>query len=925
MNDVKDSFSNDQFILLTTDNTEITRFEFSLLGTNSEGSPPKCVIEFIDSGKSFELEYFASLKKRVIATNGKRENLKGVFYIAFGVGDNLSYWSGFNSFTLLGAQIFQDFNQPKTIQLTFTVGVGYHNIFDSLSSDLIDDDILTKIDFKTGPIDGSFYGSSFGDLALTNKDDSFNKNSDLLVKYLLGFNPGDSLFKLTINTFLRTIFNQEANVFIVSDDLINLCFHRNYVDNGGVKGGEKNLGAREQYALFIKELKNLEPYTKMKNGGGPVARATAQRLVPYYDTLKKVVGKNLNIQLTGDPVRVPYYYRAICTILFESATGEDFENAEEVKNTLLSLLKNIKLGLENLFPGKAKTPCSLVRESDKVIVSNFISLFSEKAKKVLGLSEELPIIFLGNQKLIRAMLYGESFDVNVSPNVTNNTYPISEDSFAYLNSSWRTRDLYGSHPKEQDIRLLENLLTDTLNKEVSSGAFAYDNFPIFTYNMFNPNVLSVSVTENNAFLSLIKAGINETYRRYDELAKYTKDIEILNETINDLESKLKDLRDEAKAKNRNDVAIRHSKFRELLEELIADRYGTGGSYGEYSFGEVRPPNTPPTGPVDPNNPFLVFAELGRQGAWQRAGKELREVAKELADKDKLGYLSSKIAREYSDSQGRTRSFHSHFELREGEDFQGYISFIRNITLHELGLSQTPLTHEDKYRKQNIDLSLKVLMGEIPGVSEQFGTIGIGGEVLEEAPFRGVDETKLKLIYYALLETKALALLSDPDEKNQLPPYVKQILEVIDAGDYDYRRFLAEEYGDIAAGSNALKDEVPRAKVRLKGAENSLETTKLYDDLLQFVDKIPMTVEIKTLPFFSLSNFFWLGYPCILFARRPKLLGNTEDYAIDYLLSGSYKILGMKHEISGDTCESSFVLQKQATIDAEPEEEKTKDT
>ena len=566
LQDAKGSFGDDQFILITTDNTEITRFEFSILGTNADGNSPKCVIEFIDSGKSFELEYFASLKKRVMATNGKRENLKGIFYIAFGVGDNLSYWSSFNSVILIGAQIFQNFNQPKTIQLTFAVGAGYHNIFDSLSSDLIDDDILTKIDFKAGPVEGPMVGPSIlSEMALTNQDDAFNQNSDLLVKYLAGFNAVDSLFKITLNKFIRNVFNQEANVFIISDDLNSLCFHRNYVDNGG-------LGAREQVSIFEQTAKRIQPFIEFNfrsvttdSVSTSLARSFGQRFRTLTDILKQVSKKNVNIELSTGGTSVT----GTCRIPFEPEEGDDStDSAKQVKDGLLKSLKSIKLGLESLFPAKAKTPCTLVRESDKVIISNFVNLFSERAKTVLGLSEELPIIFFGNQKLIRAILYGETFAQKPSPNVTNHGYPINEKSFAYLNSSWKSRDLYGSHPKEEEIKSLETLLNESLKKDLKLEASAYDNFPIFRYNMFNPNVLSVSVTENNAFLALIKAGTTETQRRYDEFAKYTKDVAELTEGLNNVESKIKDQEDKAKATAKDFSKTLYSIFREQLEEII---------------------------------------------------------------------------------------------------------------------------------------------------------------------------------------------------------------------------------------------------------------------------------------------------------------------------------------------------------------------
>ena len=74
----------------------------------------------------------------------------------------------------------------------------------------------------------------------------------------------------------------------------------------------------------------------------------------------------------------------------------------------------------------------------------------------------------------------------------------------------------------------------------------------------------------------------------------------------------------------------------------------------------------------------------------------------------------------------------------------------------------------------------------------------------------------------------------------------------------------------------------------------------------------MRVDITTLPFFNISNFFWIGYPCILYASRPKLIGGAQDDVLDTLISGTYLIVGITHTITPTTCESEFNLIKKGT-------------
>lgn len=935
--DAEAMFGNDEFLVISTDNTEITRFEFDIAGVRAAGSPPKCVIEFIDTGKAFELEFLASVKKRVISSNGLYEKLKGIFYIAFGVGDNLSYWSSFLGVVLIGTQIFGDFDQPKTIQMTFAVGAGYHNVFTSISSDLIDDDVLGNIDFSTKS-GGRFFGpSKLTELALTNKEDPFNKNSDLIAKYLLGFNNADYLLKYILNSFLRKIFNQSANVFIVTDDLLSLGFHRNYLLHGdditGYANGRFSKGNKpakesvegfqkrgEMLAAFIESDVSLKKFFEVPNLDSKAGqyRSDCKKLMPIYSKLLNIdltLQESLSIRAVDVGLKMPFQI---------DDSGEEPATAEEVKAALTDGLKNLKIGLETLFPGSAKVPCSLVRESDAQIVTYFISLFSEEAKKVLGLSTELPLILFGNQKLIRAMLYGESFEGSVSKDVTDNTYPTNEKAFNYLNASWLSKDLYGSHPKGEEIQTLEELLSQSQQLNVKSNALAYDNFPIFKYNIGNPNVLSVSVTDNAAFLQLMMASVPVTKQRYDEYSKYKRDTKILGQAAENVDEFITEELRQARQKAADDRQRVNSIFKDLLEDIIADRYGKGidseyYKYTEFAFGNGSPSS------VELQNDSNRPKPMGQ--ALTQAGSDLRDIIKDLADKDKTQYVLStltlQLARLKIDEDEDRRSSisgDSFFKLNSTEsDYQDYIFSIRDIVSSELGIGPKKLSQETQSRKNEIDFYLNTDLGFY---GEQFThTLN-----KKKAPFKGVNDVKLKLLFYTLLETLALAKLNEKQKrKENLPPYVYELLEVmrLNSKTQNIGNYLPlGEKGIIE--SEDLRDRLLKAKedseVLLKGAEISFDTVKIYDDLLTLIDQYPLQVEIKTLPFFNISNFFWLGYPCLLFARRPKLLGMTQEYAIDSLLSGAYKIIGMKHEISQNNCYSTFTLIKQQDVRKETEED-----
>ena len=98
------------------------------------------------------------------------------------------------------------------------------------------------------------------------------------------------------------------------------------------------------------------------------------------------------------------------------------------------------------------------------------------------------------------------------------------------------------------------------------------------------------------------------------------------------------------------------------------------------------------------------------------------------------------------------------------------------------------------------------------------------------------------------------------------------------------------------------------------AEDYLDPTLLYKKLYDDVQKMSFFMEITTLPFFNISSNYWLNYPCILYANRPKVIGDNADNPelLDRYLSGAYRIVGYRHRVTNSVCESTFKLQKDTT-------------
>jgi len=151
----------------------------------------------------------------------------------------------------------------------------------------------------------------------------------------------------------------------------------------------------------------------------------------------------------------------------------------------------------------------------------FYNLLTDNAKKELPINPNLPIVFLGEEKLIRSILYGDLFETN---EVTNNEYPRNEEAFTYLNQSWKSLDFYGNNPTQEDIQTLEKRLAEVAKP--FSPKVRYDNFPIFRYNTTNSNVTDISSEENNMYYSLLYTGLTEYPKIYDQYKANEEEIKL---------------------------------------------------------------------------------------------------------------------------------------------------------------------------------------------------------------------------------------------------------------------------------------------------------------------------------------------------------------------------------------------------------------
>ena len=139
-------FDNSVLYLTNSDSAFIS-MEYQFM----PNTPPKLSLELIETDEFFETKLLRSAVNAVV-TQLNRDSLpddyiepNSNFYIAFGLGSETSYWSSFQSFSLAGAETFQDFGQAKKMTLTFVAGLGLYEFSLSNLQSFIDPNV-----FNTG-------------------------------------------------------------------------------------------------------------------------------------------------------------------------------------------------------------------------------------------------------------------------------------------------------------------------------------------------------------------------------------------------------------------------------------------------------------------------------------------------------------------------------------------------------------------------------------------------------------------------------------------------------------------------------------------------------------------------------------------------------------------------------------------------------
>lgn len=495
MANIKESFPKESFFL-SNQNAGFISLEVQCM----LNSPPGAKINLFETSEFFELKLLRSATANIMA----QKNAAGIdgviigptqtFYIAFGVGQDLDYWAPFSGYYLIGAESFDDFDEARVITLDFAAGFGLGDFSTNALKNFINPDLLE-----------SGYISSFEQFKLPYEeptDLSPNRAEDIINPYINArrkYRIQNYPFYLAaldnlIEKVLQTIYNTD-NVLVIN--------YKGPFDQIDTYVAEQNNAGKIDLTSELSRLKTIQKVPKPDSDD-------ARRLRGFYKVLEDIstfFNFNVSPDWTQPEVITALQFQApkddekallnnIKSLGFSLNTDKGTGRDKDVINDILKKFingYNQLLGTDT-YCYTRETDLSVLKDVDNAIKKDFNDSFFDRTK---------PLIIFGPKELVANYFYGQKYDTNLTSDFAKTSQVIEKINQRKLQNVY---NLYNSQ-NINNTSLAEMLKENERLKNLLNDVIKNNNWPIFKYNMQNSNVLSLSVTDNRAYLLLL----NKTY------------------------------------------------------------------------------------------------------------------------------------------------------------------------------------------------------------------------------------------------------------------------------------------------------------------------------------------------------------------------------------------------------------------------------
>ena len=529
-------------LFLSNQNTGFLSLDVECMANSS----PRATITAFETSEFFELNILRSAIANLLEKKNSVAGLRPIigptriFYIAFGSGDELNYWSSFSGYRLIGAESFDNFDEARRITLEFAAGFSLSDFStDAISTfanpALIREGYIAVFDKfnKKGSGGEDFAPISVYAAANPNikaRRDYRNKN---LPFYLASI-------ENVIDKALQVIFDTD-NIFIVNYKepypLIQRIILENTVPITLEAEFSNILNLSELPRAGSLQLQKFRAFNKILEN---IASIFNFNLTPGIKSPSKQIRTLQEIISTDD---LNYTLESLKTLGFSLNT--DIEGGVS-KVEIDRILKSFQDGYNKLL---GTDSYSYIRESDLSV----LAAADEALTKQFGKSffdRRKPLVIFGPKELISNYFYGLSYKTNLTSDFSESSEQVkkvNQKNFETVFNLYNSQNL-------NDKTLIKLLEGQEDLKQKFNNVIKNNNYPIFKHNMQNSNVLSLKISDNRAYLLLLS-------QAYSVLSAYASiKTTLLKDPALELESQLE--RD-------TDAVIRNKG----VQDLIA--YGQG--------------------------------------------------------------------------------------------------------------------------------------------------------------------------------------------------------------------------------------------------------------------------------------------------------------------------------------------------------------
>lgn len=549
---------NKDSLFMTNKNSGFIKMEYQSMLNGS----PKLTLQLLEFSEFFETKLLRSATTNLIE-QAKNNNFQGdliapttQFYIAFGMGDDLRYWSCMHSYQLVAAETYSSFDEAKTIELSFVANTGLQEFSHKALKQFINPSLL-----DSGQISVAEVFSTEGDedpvpARRINRVNPFVKARRSFRKKNFPFYVA-ALDNLT-DKFLQILFNT-TNVLI-----LNYQPPYEFIE-AETDANKPKINLEKTYNKFLKLAKE-KPKGYISNQEKWEYQSLKLVLEKFYTTF------NENIVLVDAPTAG---FQENITIQQVSDKRSAFNSYKSLSNWGIQLNSSKETGkqkaeLESMLEGLLTSYGEVFKSNDYVMMREndlkILQVLDEAMKSDFGESQfdpNKPLIILGPKELISNYVFGQEYDIKKKISLFAKTSP-SVSKHLELRTK-RIFDLYNSQNINKTT--LAKLLNDrqtSLNNIIKKR-----NIPVFRYNTQNANVLSLTVNDNRAYLQLLS-------QSYAILADYASiktstlrdPAAFIDEFLQDAQYDLKELNEIDLNNPNSSVKVNSRVFAELEQQKV---------------------------------------------------------------------------------------------------------------------------------------------------------------------------------------------------------------------------------------------------------------------------------------------------------------------------------------------------------------------